>query len=110
LCSGSVVTMVPAEGGCFVISGRRSASEAAVSEAGAGISFVVEKVFQLGAECCHLAREVLDPLHKSVVVGEWPDVRQRWVGCSLRDAVCTESCCIQVALGLASKNGPCVGG
>ena len=71
---------------------------------------VVEKVGQLGAECCHLAREALDPLHKCVAVGEWRDSRQRRLGCGLDNAVCTAACCIQAALGLAGENGPYVGG
>jgi hypothetical protein len=62
--------MVPAEGEYSVISGRRSAAQVAVSEAWAGIPFVGEKVGQLGAECCHLVREVADPLHRCVPQAE----------------------------------------
>jgi hypothetical protein len=56
--------MVPAEGGGSVISGRGSAAREAVPGAEA-------RVRPLGAECYHLAGEVLDPVQKCSAVGEW---------------------------------------
>jgi hypothetical protein len=56
--------MVPAEGGCSVLSGGGSVAQALFPVLGAEILAVGAKVGQLGAECCHLAREVLDPLRK----------------------------------------------
>jgi hypothetical protein len=67
---GSVLAMVPAEGRCSVILAGGSAAQAAVPGVGAGTPGAGAKVGQLGAECCHLAREDLDPLQKCVDVGD----------------------------------------
>jgi hypothetical protein len=66
--------MVPAKGGCSIISGG-SGALAAVPGAGPGIPGAGAKVGQLMAECCYLAGEVLDKLQKCVGVGEWRNAR-----------------------------------
>jgi hypothetical protein len=53
-------------------------------------------VAPLGAECCHLAREILDTLQKCSAVGEWGNAHERRLGCGLNNAVCTASRGIQV--------------
>jgi glycosyltransferase A (GT-A) superfamily protein (DUF2064 family) len=55
--------MVPTESGCNVNSGVESATQAAVPGAGA-------KVGMIGADCCHLAAELLDTLQKCIAVRE----------------------------------------
>jgi hypothetical protein len=67
---GSIVVMVPVEGGCSVVFRWGSAARVAVPGAGAGILGDGAKVGQLGAECCHLAGKVLDTLQKCVALGE----------------------------------------
>jgi hypothetical protein len=67
-------------------------------------------VSQLGVECCHLAGEVLDPLHKCDAVGEWRNARERRLGCGLDDAVCTAARGVQVSLRLVGENVLYVGG
>jgi hypothetical protein len=94
LRSGFEAAIVPAEGGCSVISGGRSAAWMAVPGAGAGIpgagarvpraeGRVPEagaKMVLLSAECCHLAGEFLDSLQKCGVVRGWTNAS----GCRLR--------------------------
>jgi hypothetical protein len=84
LRSGSEVTIVPAEAGCSVISGGRSATRTAFPGAGAGISGfgamvpgaetrvpeASAKIILLSAECCHLVGELLHPLQKCGAVGD----------------------------------------
>jgi hypothetical protein len=114
LRSGSKAAMVPAEGGCSVISGRGSAACTAVPGAGAGIpgdeARVPEagaKAIVLGAECCHLAGEVLNPLQKCSVVGG-VNANVRRLGCIL--AVRTAGSGVKAAFVLVSENGLYVGG
>jgi hypothetical protein len=79
LCPSSVAAMVPAGGGCSIILGWWSVAQAAVPGAAARIPGVGAEVSpgsgvevgQLGAECCHLAGEVLDVLQKCTDLGEW---------------------------------------
>jgi hypothetical protein len=80
---GSVAATVPAGCGCGVASGGASLSRAAVPGARTGISGVEAmvpggdtgdleagaKTVLLSAECCLLAREVLDPPKKCGAVG-----------------------------------------
>jgi hypothetical protein len=68
--------MVPAEGGCSVISGGESTARAAVPEPGA-------RAGPLGAECCHLAEEVLDKLLKCGAIGEWDNTGECRRECGL---------------------------
>jgi uncharacterized protein (DUF1330 family) len=72
--------MVPAEGGCSVLSGGGSVAQALFSVFGAEILVVGAKVGQLGGECCLLAGEALDLLHKCVAVEEWHDARELRLG------------------------------
>jgi hypothetical protein len=62
----------------------------------------------LGAECCHLAGEVLDTLQKYSAV-EWDNARERRLEYYLDDAVSTWGRGDQVVLGLADEDGPYVG-
>jgi hypothetical protein len=66
---GSEAAMVPAEDECSIISGGDSAARTAVPGAVAGIPGAGAKAVLLGADCCQLAGEVLDPLQKYGVVG-----------------------------------------
>jgi hypothetical protein len=63
---GPEVAVIPASVGCRVILGWGSVARAAGPGAGAGIPGTAAKVGQLGAECCHLVREVLDLLQEYV--------------------------------------------
>jgi hypothetical protein len=81
--------------------GRGSAAWAAVSGARAD---------PLGAECCHLAGEVLDMPYKCGAVGEWNNAPECRLGCGLKDAVHIAGRGAQVAVGLAGENGLTLGG
>jgi hypothetical protein len=77
--SGFEVAMIPAEGGCSVISGGRCAARTAVPGTGVVIPGADARVPEadakaglLGAECCHLAGVVLYPLQKCSVFGDGP--------------------------------------
>jgi hypothetical protein len=107
---GSVAAMVPAEGGCSIISGGGSTARAAVPGAGAWVPGAEAMMSPLGAACCHLAGEVFDTLQKCSAVREWGNARERRLGCGLGEAVHTAGRSIQVALGLAGENDPYVGG
>jgi hypothetical protein len=63
----------------------------------------------LGAECRHLAGEVLDLLQKCGV-GGWTYTSELRLGCHLGDAVHTAGCGVQAALLLTGENGLYVGG
>jgi hypothetical protein len=105
LCAGSIVAMVPAEGGCSVISGGGSAAWAVVPAAGARIPGAGARAGLLGAECCHLAGQVLVTPQKCGAVGEWNSAHERRLGCGLEVVVRTVGRGVQVALGLAGENG-----
>jgi hypothetical protein len=64
----------------------------------------------LGAECRHLAREVVDLLQMCGVVGRWTNASKRRLGCHLGDAVRTACCGVQASLLLTGENGLYVGG
>jgi hypothetical protein len=53
---GSVAAMVPAEGGCSVISGGESATLVEVPGTGEGTPGAGAKLDLISAECSHLAR------------------------------------------------------
>jgi hypothetical protein len=123
LRSGSEAAMIPAEGGCDVVLGRGTAVRAAVPVAGAGISGAGARVLGaegkvpeagaesvlLGAECCHLAGEVLSFLQKCGVVGGWTNASERQLGCGLGDAVRTAGCGVQFTLMLTGETGRNIG-
>jgi hypothetical protein len=94
--------MVPAEGGCSVISEGRSAARAAVPGAGARVPEAGARA--LSAEYCNLAGEALDTLQKCRAFREWNNVHEHRLGCDLGDAVRTPCRGVQVALGLADEN------
>jgi hypothetical protein len=82
LRSGSKAAMVPAEGGCSVISGGGSADWTAVPGAEVGIPGARARVpgagaeaVLLGVECCHLSGEVLDAPQKFGAVWGWTNAR-----------------------------------
>jgi hypothetical protein len=124
LFSGSETAVVPLEGGCCVISGGGSAVLAAVpgakegiSGAGVGVSGVEGRVpkagtevIPLGAECRHLPGEVLYLLLRCSAVGGWFTASGCWLGCDLRDAVCTPHCGVQAAFLLTGEESLYVGG
>jgi hypothetical protein len=66
LRSGPRAAVIPASVGYRVVPGWGSFAQAVVPGAGAGVGNpgIAAKVGQLGAECCHLAREVLDLLQE----------------------------------------------
>jgi hypothetical protein len=109
---GSETAVVPTKAGCGFISGGGTAVVAAFpgagpwsSVAGAGATAV-----QLGIECRHLLLEVFDLLPKGGILREWCNTGERWLGCSLHDAVCAAGCGVHVALGLPCEDGPYIGG
>jgi hypothetical protein len=71
LHSGPEAAVIPASVGCRVISGWGSVARVAGPGAGAGIPGTAAKVGQLSAECCHLAREVLDLLQEYAPFWRW---------------------------------------
>jgi hypothetical protein len=113
--------MIAAECGCGVASGGESAVWTAIPGAGIfgggtrvpGVEGRVPEAgaeaVLLGAECRHLAGEVLDLLQKCGV-GGWTNASQRWLGCDLRDAVRTAGCGVQAAFLLTGEYGLYVGG
>jgi hypothetical protein len=107
---GSVVAMVPVEGGSSIISGRESASRAAVPGTGARIPGAAVRAVPLGTECCHLAGEVLDPLQKCGAVRVWDNARECRPGCGLGDTVRTVDQGVQATLGTDGEDGLCVEG
>jgi hypothetical protein len=105
LRSGPEAAKIPAEGGCGVALGGRSAVRSAIHVAVAGTSGAGTRVpgaagkvpeagaevVLLSAECRHLAVEVLDLLQKCGVIGGWTTASEGRLGCDLRDRVRTAS-------------------
>jgi hypothetical protein len=91
---GPEAAMVPAEGGCGVALGGGSAARSAIPGARVGISGAGTRVpgaegrvpeagakaVLLGAECRHLAGEVLDFLQKCGVIMGWTNASERRLG------------------------------
>jgi hypothetical protein len=123
LRSCSEAVMVPAEGGCGVASGGGSAVWSAIPGAGVRMPCAGTRVpgaegrvlwagpetVLPGAECRHLAGEVVDLLQKCGV-GGWTNASERRLGCHLGDAVRTAGCGVQAALLLTGEGGLYVGG
>jgi hypothetical protein len=91
-------------GECSVISERGSAVRTAVHGAEAGIHGdearvpdVSAKAVLFGAECYHLAGEVVDSMQKCGVVGWWANASERRLVCILGDAVRTAGYGVQAA-------------
>jgi hypothetical protein len=108
---GSEAAMVPTEG-CGVSSRGGSAVRSVIPGAGPWISGAGTRVPEagavavvLGAECRHLAREVLDLLQNCGVVGRWTNDSECRLGCDLGDAVRAVGCGFQAALLLTGENG-----
>jgi hypothetical protein len=78
-------------------------AERRISDAGA-------EAVLLGAECRHLAGEVLDLLQKCGVVGGWTNASKRRMGFDLRVAVLTACFGFQAALILTVESGQYVEG
>jgi hypothetical protein len=109
--------VVAAKAGCSFISGGRTAAVAAIPGAGPGSSVAGARrswagatAVQLGIECFHLSSEIFDLLPKGGILGKRCNACERWLGCSLHDAICATGYSIQVALGLSSEDGPYIGG
>jgi hypothetical protein len=97
--------------------GRGTAAVAAVpgvdpggSVSGGRRSIAEATVVHLGIECFHLSSEIFDLLPKGGNLGKRCNACERWLGCSLLDAVCATGCSVQVDLGLSSEDDPYLGG
>jgi hypothetical protein len=107
---GSIAVMVPVECECSIILGGGSAAPVAVLEDGLRVPGAEATVKLLGAECCHLAVEILDPLQTYSAVGELVNTRECWLDYGLSDVVCIAGCGVHVTLRLAGESVLYIGG
>jgi hypothetical protein len=66
-------------------------------------------VVELGVECFRLPSEIFDLLPKGGILGKRCNACERWLGCSLHDAVCATGCSVQVDLRAVQRGRPLYG-
>jgi hypothetical protein len=64
----------------------------------------------LVVESFRLSSQIFDLLPKGGILGKRCNTCERWLGCSLHDAVSATVCSVQVDLGLSSDDDPYIGG